>query len=96
MRGYQELRGLCIRLVYDRERGEFLYRIEPHPFLSRVSKSKDKSAQKAGKAKVPKSRLPAPKVSRRRSDRAQQAIPGSSVANTARAKFSWTGTGPCL
>jgi len=36
MRGYQETRGRSFRLVYDRERAEFVYRVEPHPFLARV------------------------------------------------------------
>ena len=33
MRGFKEVKGQNIRLVYDRERAKFLVKIEPHLFL---------------------------------------------------------------
>ena len=35
MRGFQEIRGQCIRLDYDRERADFVLKAGPHPFVVR-------------------------------------------------------------
>jgi hypothetical protein len=35
MRSFQEFKGQSTRLDYDRERGEFVVRPEPHPFVVR-------------------------------------------------------------
>jgi hypothetical protein len=35
MRGFQEIKGQSIRLVYDRERADFLVKTEPHLFVVR-------------------------------------------------------------
>ena len=53
MRGYQEYRGRSIRLVYDREQGEFVYRVEPHPFLVRTSEAKVRSDARGCDSKAP-------------------------------------------
>ena len=53
MRGYQEYRGRSIRLVYDRECGEFVYRVEPHPFLVRTSEAKVRSDARGCDSKAP-------------------------------------------
>jgi uncharacterized Fe-S cluster protein YjdI len=35
MRGFQEIKGQSIRLVYDCERADFLVKTEPHLFVVR-------------------------------------------------------------
>ncbi len=35
MRGFLEFKGQSTRLDYDRERGEFVAKAEPHPFVVR-------------------------------------------------------------
>ena len=35
MRDFQEIRGQSIRLVYDRERADFVIKTEPHRFAVR-------------------------------------------------------------
>ena len=35
MRGFQEIRGQCTRLTYDRERANFVIKTEPHRFAVR-------------------------------------------------------------
>jgi len=35
MKSFQEFKGQSTRLDYDRERGEFVARPEPHPFVVR-------------------------------------------------------------
>ena len=73
MRGYQEIKGLSIRLVYDRKRGEFVYRVEPHPFLVRMSEAEVGSGHKGGNAKAPSDRLPVSEISNGRTERDQRA-----------------------
>ena len=35
MRGFQEIRGQCTRIIYDRERANFVIKTEPHRFAVR-------------------------------------------------------------
>ena len=39
MRSIQEFKGQSTRLDYDRERGEFVLRPEPHPFLLNLQRA---------------------------------------------------------
>ena len=43
MRGFQEIKGQSIRLVYDRERADFLVKIEPHLFAGRKPDSESEA-----------------------------------------------------
>ena len=35
MRGFQEIRGQCTRIIYDRERANIFIKTEPHRFAER-------------------------------------------------------------
>ena len=46
MRGFQEFKGQNARLVYDRERADFVVKIEPHLFVVRESGPKFQAERK--------------------------------------------------
>jgi hypothetical protein len=48
MRGFQEINGQSMRLVYDRERADFLVKIEPHLFVVRKPQAEDEAGHKNG------------------------------------------------
>jgi hypothetical protein len=35
MRGFQEIRGHTVRIVYDRARADFVAKVEPHLFVNK-------------------------------------------------------------
>ena len=53
MRGFQEVHGHNIRLVYDRERADFVTMVEPHVFLVRKPEMEVESRLNGGNGKVP-------------------------------------------
>jgi len=53
MRGFQEVHGHNIRLVYDRERADFVTMVEPHVFLVRKPEMEVESRHNGGNGKVP-------------------------------------------
>ena len=44
MRSFQEFKGQSTRLDYDRERGEFVVKLEPHPFVVRKPRPKSRTS----------------------------------------------------
>jgi hypothetical protein len=52
MRGFQEVKGHNIRLVYDREHADFVAKVEPHLFLVRKPESEVESGHNGGNGKV--------------------------------------------
>jgi hypothetical protein len=53
MRGFQEIKGQSIRLVYDRERADFLVKIEPHLFVARKPAAESEAGHKNGNGTKP-------------------------------------------
>ena len=53
MRGFQEIKGQNIRLVYDRERADFLVKIEPHLFAVRKPQAENEAGHKNGNGTKP-------------------------------------------
>ena len=54
MRGFQEVHGHNIRLVYDRERADFVTMVEPHVFLVRKPRWKSSPGLTAATARCPR------------------------------------------
>jgi hypothetical protein len=46
MRGFQEIKGQSIRLVYDRERADFVVKTEPHLLVVRESATEVQAERK--------------------------------------------------
>ena len=53
MRGFQEIKGHNIRLVYDRDRADFIVKVEPHLFVVRNPEIEVESKHKGDNGKVP-------------------------------------------
>ena len=53
MRGFQEVKGHNIRLVYDRERADFVVKVEPHLFLVSKPEIEGANGHNGGNGKVP-------------------------------------------
>jgi hypothetical protein len=53
MRGFQEIKGHNIRLVYDRDRADFIVKFEPHLFVVRNPKIEVASEHNGCNGKVP-------------------------------------------
>jgi hypothetical protein len=66
MRGFQEFKGQSTRLDYNRERGEFVARPVPHPFVVRSAASEVKTAPTES---VGSSGIAAPNRPRARADK---------------------------
>ena len=51
MRGFLEFKGQSIRLDYDRERADFVLKVEPHPFVVRKPATEVEAEHKTATAK---------------------------------------------
>jgi hypothetical protein len=53
MRGFQEIKGHNIRLVYDRDLADFIVKVEPHLFVVRNPEIEVASEHNGCNGKVP-------------------------------------------
>lgn len=53
MRGFEEIKGHTIRLVYDRDRADFVVKVEPHLFVVRNPETEAESGHNGGNGKMP-------------------------------------------
>ena len=53
MRGFQEIKGQSIRLVYDRERADFVVKAEPHPSWFASPRAENEAGHKNGNGTKP-------------------------------------------
>ncbi len=52
MRGFEEVKGHNIRLVYDRDRADFVVKVEPHLFLVGDAETEARSGRNGANGKA--------------------------------------------